>query len=127
MSRLYRDSKSRPGHSIIGTTMGRPACQECEIIAQEIAAAYADAWASSDQKFKDAWIAAYKMIGGTEEDAARAEEILNGIGADPLRQLRPLIDQSSAEVGPARIREAIMRKYKHQALTGHTIHAWPYP
>jgi hypothetical protein len=103
--------------------MGSRACQQCRIIAEEIAAVYADSWASSDQKFKDAWIAIYKMIGGTEEDAARAEEILSGLRADPFRQLRLALDQSSAEVGPARIREAIMRKYKHQALTGHTIRA----
>jgi hypothetical protein len=119
MSRLYRDSKLCPGSPIIETAMGRAACHECEMIAQEIALAYADAWTSSDQNFKDAWIATYKMIGGTEEDAVRAEEILSGFRADLFRQLKPTIDEGSAEVGPARIRQAIIRKHKHQSLTGH--------
>lgn len=103
--------------------MGSPVCHECEMIAREIATAYADAWASSYRKFKDAWIATYKMIGGTEEDAAHAEEILSGFRADPFRQLGPANHEGTAEVGPARIREAIMRKYEHQTLTGHTIYA----
>src|SRR6266404_707961 len=101
--------------------MDHPLCQECQSIAEEIAAAFADAWESSDHKFKDAWIAARKMIGGTEEDAARAEEILGGYRAEPLRNLGFAVGERGNEGAPARIREALSRKYEHEALTGHKI------
>jgi hypothetical protein len=55
--------------------MDNSACHECRSIAEEIAAAYADLWVSSDRRFQDARIATYKMIGGTAEDFTRAEEI----------------------------------------------------
>lgn len=50
-------------------------CDECEAIARELAEAYAEAWASSDQHTKDAWTSVYKLIGRTEEDAERAENL----------------------------------------------------
>jgi len=111
MSRFYRDSKPCPTSSIIETAMDNPACQECQIIAEEIAAAFAEAWESSDHKFKDAWIATHKMIAGTEEDAVRAEEILGGYQAIPLQQLKFDISEGRGEVGSARVRDAIMRMY----------------
>jgi hypothetical protein len=52
-------------------------CKECEAIALELREAYADAWISSDQESRDAWIATYKLIGGKEEDAVRAEELVS--------------------------------------------------
>jgi len=88
--------------------MDNSACHECRSIAEEIAAAYADLWVSSDRRFKDAWIATYKMIGGTERAAS-------------LPQLNFASDETMYGTVSARIREAIMRKYEHQALTGHKI------
>jgi hypothetical protein len=38
-------------------------------IAQELGEAYADAWISCDQAFRDAWLATCNLIGRTEEDA----------------------------------------------------------
>jgi hypothetical protein len=126
MSRFYRDSKPSLGSSIIETAMEHPPCQECQSIAEEIAAAFADAWESSGHKFKDAWIATHKMIGGTEEDAARAEEILGGYRAEPLRHFGFAVGERGSEVAPARIREALSRKYEHEALTGHKIQSGLY-
>jgi hypothetical protein len=126
MSRFYRDSKPSLSSSIIETAMDDPTCQECQSIAEAIAAAFADTWESSDHKFKDAWIATRKMIGGTEEDAARAEDILSGYRAEPLRHFRFAAGERSSEVAPARIREALSRKYEHEALTGHKIQSGPY-
>ena len=80
-------------------------CRECDAIAEELHAAYGDAWTSGDQAFKDAWVATYKMIGGTEEDAARAEEL--------IPKARPQ--------DPSRINLALNRMFAHQARSGHKI------
>jgi hypothetical protein len=61
-------------------------CTECETIALELCEAYADAWIFSDQESRDAWIATYKLIGGTEKEALRAEELVSSAQfRDPLR------------------------------------------
>jgi hypothetical protein len=80
-------------------------CQECEAIVQELRDAYADAWSFSGQESKDAWVATYKMIGGTEEDATRAEDLA------PAAQFRE----------PLRINRAIHRKFAHEARSGHKV------
>ena len=46
--------------------------EECVAVAQELGEAYADAWISCDQAFRDTWLAT-NLIGGTEEDLERAE------------------------------------------------------
>ena len=125
MSFFYFDSKPSLGSFIIATAMDHPSCPECQSIAEEIAAAFADAW-ESDHNFKDAWIATRKMIGGTEDDAARAEEILGGYRAEPLRNLGFAVSERNSEGAPARIREALSRKYEHEAFTGHKIQSGPY-
>jgi hypothetical protein len=75
-------------------------CKECEAIALELREAYADAWISSDQESRDAWIATYKLIGGTEEDAVRAEELvssaqISGSSQDYPSYLREVCSRSS--------------------------------
>jgi hypothetical protein len=57
-------------------------CNECEAIAQELRDLFANAWDSSDEVSKDAWIATYKMIGGTDAEVIRAEELI------PASQIR---------------------------------------
>ena len=86
--------------------MGRSIpCDECEAIAREVASAYAEAWASSDQNTKDAWTAVYKLIGGTEQDAEKAEELTTRARfRDPLT-----------------INRALQKKFSHEARTGHRI------
>jgi len=83
----------------------RARCEECVAIAQEFGEAYADAWISGDQAFRDAWLATYNLIGGTEEDAERAEAL-----ASPAGSPRPL-----------RINRALLRKFAHEARSGHKI------
>jgi hypothetical protein len=83
------------------------ACKECEVIALELREAYADAWISSDEESRDAWIATYKLIGGTEEDALRAEQLVSAA------QFRD----------PLRINQALGRKLAHEARSGHKV-AW---
>jgi len=82
-------------------------CMECEAIAQELREAYAEAWTSSDQASKDAWIATYKMIGGTDDDAVRAEEL---VSAAKSRE-------------PRRINQVLCRKFAHEVRSGHKV-AW---
>jgi len=55
--------------------MRKPPCEECVKIAQELNEALADLWLSADQNFRDAWRASIKLMGGTEEDMQRAEEL----------------------------------------------------
>ena len=83
----------------------RASCEQCAAIARELGEAYADAWLYGDQAFKDAWLATYKMIGGTDEDAARAEELC-------LEAASPV---------SARIKQALLNKLAHEARSGHKI------
>ena len=88
-------------------------CKECQAIAREIGEAYSDAWAFGGQAFRDAWIATHNLIGnrignrigGTEEDAGRAEELLS---TSPCRD-------------PLRINRALHRKLAHEARSGQHI------
>jgi formiminotetrahydrofolate cyclodeaminase len=82
-------------------------CKECEAIALELRDAYADAWISSDEESREAWIATYKLIGGTEEDAIRAKELASAA------QFRD----------PLRINQVFLRKLAHEARSGHKV-AW---
>ncbi len=63
-----------------------------------------DAWFSADEEFRTAWLA---LRGGTEEDAARADELFP----------KANIERRHAE----RLRQAIMIKFRHEAQTGHKI------
>jgi hypothetical protein len=81
-------------------------CGECYAIAREIADAYAEAWLSADDKFKAAWIARNRLIGGTEDDFLRAEEL--------SRQVK-------SAAGSAKIGNAIVKMHAHQARTGHRV------
>ena len=83
----------------------RAACQECLAIARELDEVYADAWISGDQAFREAWIATYQLIGGTEEDFTRAEEMA------PF----PVSAESK------KIDRALLKKFAHEARSGHKI------
>jgi hypothetical protein len=83
-------------------------CGECQAIAKELGEAYADAWDSSDRRTREAWDAIYKLIGGTEEDAERAEQLA------PTAVFRE----------PLRINGALQTKFAHEARVGHKVD-WP--
>ena len=83
----------------------RTRCEECVAVAQELGEAYADAWISCDQAFREAWLATYNLIGGTEEDLERAEALASPAGSQ--RHLR--------------INRALLRKFAHEARSGHKI------
>jgi hypothetical protein len=78
-------------------------CDECQAIRRELAEAYTEEWASSDQATRDAWDAIYKLIGGTEDDAERVEELL------PKATFRDR----------ARMTLALRRAFVHKARAGH--------
>jgi hypothetical protein len=79
-------------------------CDECRKIKAELHEAWMDAWLSADEEFRAAWLA---LPGGTEEDAARAEELFP----------KANVEHNRAE----RLRQAIMTKFRHEAQTGHKI------
>ena len=80
-------------------------CSECAAITAELAQAYTEAWSSGNQDFRDSWLATYKMIGETEDDFARAEEL-------------PSFPASHAS---ERINRAFLEKFAHEARSGHRI------
>lgn len=96
----------------------------CRALAQDLRNAYADFWASSDQAVRDAWLATHKMIGGTEEDAQRAEELLRAL---------PQAETYDARIPPALFRdnpkfcEVIRNMNQHLARTGHSVRVPNYP
>jgi hypothetical protein len=79
-------------------------CDECRKIKAELREAWMDAWLSADEEFRAAWLA---LPGGTEEDAARAEELFP----------KANIEHKRAE----RLRQAIMTKFRREAQTGHKL------
>ena len=83
--------------------MNHTTCNECEAIRQELRDAYAEAWISADQATREAWVATYRLIGGTEEDAARAEELI------PKAEFRERL----------RIRKAVEKMFAHVGQSGH--------
>ena len=86
-------------------------CRECREIADEIIRSYEEAWGSADQSLLDAWEARNNLIGGTEEDVLRAEELFS--------KIKP---NTSAAIGLA-----ILRKFAHEGMTGHRVPKPPFP
>ena len=78
-------------------------CKECLAIAQDLADAYRQIF--SDQDLREAWLAARRMAGGTEDDVLRAEELFAKARAK----------------GPSKIGAAMSRMYTHQVRTGHRL------
>ncbi|MFZ0884125.1 MAG: hypothetical protein WAN14_12060, partial [Candidatus Acidiferrales bacterium] len=74
-------------------------------IAQELGEAFAETWIAADQPSRDAWLAMRALIGGSEDDAVRAEETIRG-----ARFREPL-----------RISQALRKKLSHEARTGHKV------
>jgi hypothetical protein len=91
-------------------------CDECCALAQDLRDAYVDA--SSDQAVRDAWLATRKMIGGTEEDAQRTEELLKALPQAESYNAR--IPQGLSQVNP-KLREAFRNIALHFARTGHSV------
>jgi hypothetical protein len=98
---------------------GHKTCVECEAIARELEEAYSEAWASSDQRTRDAAAAVYRLKGGTAEDAERAEET----GARAWVEHIPALIEGPFEE-PLRVNRALYRKLMHEARTGHRM-AYP--
>ena len=99
-------------------------CDVCRALARDLSDAYADFWASSDQAVREAWLATHKMIGGTEEDAQRAEELLKAL---------PQAETYDRLIPPALFRdnpkflEVIRNMNLHLACTGHVVRVPTYP
>ena len=91
-------------------------CDECRALAQDLRDAYADA--CSDPAVRDAWLATHKMIGGTEEDAERAEEALKALPQAGRYDTR--IPQGLSQLNP-KLREVFRNLALHFARTGHTV------
>jgi hypothetical protein len=97
-------------------------CDECRALAQDLRDAYADV--CSDPAVRDAWLATHKMIGGTEEDAQRAEELLKAL---------PQAGAYDPRISPALFHDnpkfhAVIRNMTlHFARTGHRVRLGVFP
>jgi hypothetical protein len=97
-------------------------CDECRALAQDLRDAYVDA--SSDQAVRDAWLATRKMIGGTEEDAQRAEQLLKPL---PQALRYDTHTPSGLSLVNPKLREAFRKLFLHFARTGHTVRRPEFP
>lgn len=102
--------------------MRKAPCEECEKIAHELEEALAELWLSSDENFRDAWRACGKLMGGTEEDMQRAEELFPKARNSQQAVASKLHEYFFERNG--RVVAAVYRKLTHLALTGHNV---PYP
>ena len=91
-------------------------CSECQAIVRELAEAYAEAWDAADPGTQQAWSACQKMIGGTEEDVQRAEELTRRI---PPRA--NFDDQYLLGLQRTPLFRAWQKKYAHESRTRHTV------
>ena len=94
------------------------ACRECEAIALEINDAFREAWASKDQRFREACASAYHLLGGTEEELERAEAVLPKFKPEQNMELLPTLKPN---LNLSRAGHAVRKKLTHEALTGHKI------
>ena len=97
-------------------------CDECRALAQDLRDAYADA--CSDPAVRDAQLATRKMIGGTEEDAQRAEELLKAL--PKAERYGTSIPQGLSLVNP-KLREVFRNMALHFARTGHSVRLPDFP
>jgi hypothetical protein len=97
-------------------------CDECRALVQDLRDAYADA--CSDPAVRDSWLATHKMIGGTEEDAQRAEELLKAL--PKAEKYGTGIPQGLSLVNP-KLREAFRDLALHFARTGHSVRPPDFP
>jgi hypothetical protein len=99
-------------------------CDECRGLTQDLRDAYADFWASSDQAVRDAWLATHKMIGGTEEDAQRAEELLKAVPQGETYDPRnpPALFRDNPK-----LLEVIRNVNLHLSRAGHIVRVSAYP
>lgn len=97
-------------------------CAECVQIARELNEVYADGWLESGRDVsrkpmdpetrKAASEALRSLIGGTEEDAERADDLLQKYRFQP---------QSYSANIPAAARPAVLRFVRHAARSGHSL------
>jgi hypothetical protein len=83
-------------------------CNVCQATAREINAAIAEVYARN----QPAADALYKLIGGTEEDARRADELVAAYRYD---------SDAGFPSPPDGLMRAIGKSYEHAALTGHKL------
>lgn len=86
--------------------LSNSSCKECEEIANELREAYREAY----QRNPDACDAIRSLIGGTEEDAERAEKLLSTYRFKPY----PASPQF-----PPRLQRALLKSDQHFMRTGH--------
>ncbi len=83
-------------------------CRVCQAIAREINEKITETYAQN----QTAADALYKLIGGTEEDAQRAEELVPRYKYD---------SDSGFPPQPQGLMRAVAKSYEHAALTGHKL------
>ncbi len=85
-------------------TMRTTSCRECEAIELEYKEASFEYWSNSSVEIKESWRLLRRLVGGTEDDVVRLEELP-----------RPKV------TGSSRVAEINARRIQHWKLTGHYV------
>jgi hypothetical protein len=91
-----------------------PSCEECAAILLEYERACLDFWANASEETREGYRAIGQLVaGGTEADLARAHEVL-----PPFKPFEPYVNPY-ARMSPSRMAGLHIRKFQHEAKTGH--------
>jgi hypothetical protein len=91
-----------------------PPCEECAAILVEYERACLEFWANASEETREGCRAIGQLVaGGTEADLDRAREVLPS-----FKSSKPYVN-AYAYMRPSRMAEVTMRKFQHEAKTGH--------
>jgi hypothetical protein len=85
-------------------------CEDCERLFRELREVFVEVQESQDGKLKEAASAVCRLIGGSEEDIERAEQVVPPLRATDLSDLKP-----------TRAGRAVLAIFAHRSLTGHKV------
>jgi hypothetical protein len=98
----------------VGAMPTDPPCEECAAILLEYERACLDFWANANEETREGCRAIGQLVaGGTEADLERAHEVL-----PPFKPFKPYVNPY-AYMSPSRMTELLIRKFQHEAKTGH--------
>ncbi len=97
-----------------------PTCKECAAIRLEYQRACLEFWANASEETREGCRAIGQLVtGGTEDDLARAHEV--------LRPFKPFTAYANADarMSPSHMAGLWIRKFQHAAKTGHYVSLRP--
>jgi hypothetical protein len=104
----------------MGAMPTAPTCEECAAIRLEYERACLEFWLNASEETREGCRAIGQLVtGGTEDDLARAHEVLR-----PFKPFTPHAN-ADARMSPSRMAGLWVRKFQHAAKTGHYVRLRP--